>query len=136
MKTVTDIKNLLAAESAVPVFERRLILSHVLVQPRSWLIAHDTDAISEVDAHDYHAKLTRREAGEPIAYIVGYKDFWKHRFAVNPATLIPRPETELLVELESMGWTLRGSRKVVMRLDGVPTNSRLSMLRMKCIETL
>lgn len=99
MKTVTDIKNLLASESAVPVSERQLILSHVLVQPRSWLIAHDTDAISEVYAHDYHAKLTRREAGEPIAYIVGYKDFWKHRFAVNPATLIPRPETELLVEL-------------------------------------
>ena len=99
MKTGTDIKYLLETKTNVPVFERQLILSHVLGQPRSWLIAHDTDVISNADAHDYHAQLTRREGGEPIAYIIGYKNFWKHRFSVNPATLIPRPETELLVEL-------------------------------------
>ena len=99
MKTSTDIKDLLAAQSTVPRFERQLILAHVLDQPRSWLIAHDSDAISEHDACDYHTQLARREQGEPIAYIIGYKDFWKLRFAVNPATLIPRPETELLVEL-------------------------------------
>ncbi len=99
MKKCTDIKYLLATRTDVPVFERQLILSHTLDHPRSWLIANDTDAISEHDAQNYHTQLTRREGGEPIAYIIGYKEFWKHRFTVNTATLIPRPETELLVEL-------------------------------------
>jgi len=99
MKTATEIKDLLAAQNDVPRFERQLILAHVLGQPRSWLIAHDSDVISEQDARHYQTRLTRREQGEPVAYIVGYKDFWKRRFTVSPATLIPRPETELLVEL-------------------------------------
>lgn len=53
--------------------------------------------------------VRRRSLGEPVAYILGYKDFYKSRFIVSPAVLIPRPETEILVE-EAVEWTVRNKR--------------------------
>jgi release factor glutamine methyltransferase len=79
--------------------EAELLLLHVLQQPRSWLYAHADDAL-EMDVQTaYRALLERREAGEPVAYLVGHRGFWNLDLEVTPATLIPRPETELLVEL-------------------------------------
>ncbi len=79
-------------------FEAELLLCHVLKRDRSWLMAHATDAIDSDHAAQYDALVERRRDGEPVAYIMGVRGFWKMDLAVSPAVLIPRPETELLVE--------------------------------------
>lgn len=78
--------------------EAELLLLHALQRPRSWLFAHATDPVDLADRDSFHALLARRVAGEPVAYITGQWGFWTLQLEVNPATLIPRPETELLVE--------------------------------------
>ena len=79
--------------------EVQILLCHALGVARVWLISHDRDALAEPAAQTYSALLTRRLAGEPIAYIVGSREFFGLEFKTTPAVLIPRPETELLVEL-------------------------------------
>ena len=79
-------------------FEAELLLCHVLKRDRSWLMAHATDAIDSDHAAQYDALVERRRDGEPVAYITGVRGFWKMDLSVSPAVLIPRPETELLVE--------------------------------------
>lgn len=78
--------------------EAELLLLHALQRPRSWLFAHATDPVDLADRDSFHALLARRAAGEPVAYITGQWGFWTLPLEVSPATLIPRPETELLVE--------------------------------------
>lgn len=96
-----DIRSLLAAATA-RLGERadaELLLLHVLRQPRSWLFAH-ADDVPRMDVQTaFSALLERRAAGEPVAYLTGRRGFWSLDLEVTPATLIPRPETELLVEL-------------------------------------
>jgi len=99
-----DLRQLLAdAATALPGVEGRheaeLLLLHVLDKPRSWLFAHATDPVADADMAAFHALLARRVAGEPVAYLLGHRGFWTLDLGVSPATLIPRPETELLVEL-------------------------------------
>lgn len=65
----------------------------------AWLVAHDTDAPTPAQIAAFDALLTRRLAGEPVAYLTGAREFYGRRFEVSPDVLIPRPETELLVEL-------------------------------------
>jgi len=79
--------------------EAQILLCHALGVVRSWLISHDRDALTESAVQNYSVLLTRRLAGEPIAYIVGSREFFGLEFKITPAVLIPRPETELLVEL-------------------------------------
>ena len=79
--------------------EAELLLAHALGRPRSWLYAHGEDEVDAEVAGRYAALLTRRVAGEPVAYLTGSRGFWSLELQVSPATLIPRPETELLVEL-------------------------------------
>jgi release factor glutamine methyltransferase len=79
--------------------DAELLLLHVLQQPRSWLFTH-ADDVPHMDVQTAYAALVeRRAAGEPVAYITGRRGFWSLDLEVTPATLIPRPETELLVEL-------------------------------------
>ena len=75
-----------------------LLLAHVLSKSRTHLKTHPEDIPSAEHARRYTDLLERRAAGEPIAYILGYRDFWTLTLAVNPSVLVPRPETELLVE--------------------------------------
>ncbi len=84
--------------SRLPRFESRMLWQHVLQVPRSWLIAHDDKPISPEAQQAYVQLESRRLAGEPMAYLLGYREFMGHRFDVSPSVLIPRPETELLVE--------------------------------------
>lgn len=79
--------------------DAEVLLCHVLDKPRSWLIAHADDTLLPDYAAAYALLLEQREAGEPVAYITGRRGFWSLDLEVTPATLIPRPETELLVEL-------------------------------------
>ena len=78
--------------------EVNLLLQHVLKKNRAWLISHDRDALTDDQEHDFHDLLQRRLAGEPIAYILGSREFYGLPLKVTPATLIPRPDTETLVE--------------------------------------
>ncbi|WP_431603388.1 peptide chain release factor N(5)-glutamine methyltransferase [Bordetella petrii] len=87
----------------LPRLEARMLLEHVLQKPRAWMLAHDTDPIEAWQAQQYQVLATRRLAGEPMAYLVGHREFMGHDFAVTPDVLIPRPETELLVET-ALAW--------------------------------
>jgi release factor glutamine methyltransferase len=78
--------------------DSELLLAHVLGKTRSYLRAHPERIPAPEQAQRFSALLERRAAGEPIAYIVGSRDFWTLTLAVNPSVLVPRPETELLVE--------------------------------------
>jgi len=79
--------------------EAGLLLAQVLGRPRGWLFAHGGDAVEAGAAARFESLLARRESGEPVAYLCGQRGFWTLDLSVTPETLIPRPETELLVEL-------------------------------------
>lgn len=87
------------AQAAIGRSEARLLLRQVLGCDEAWLIAHGEAPLSAAQAAQYRGLCARRIAGEPVAYISGSREFYGREFAVNPAVLIPRPETELLVEL-------------------------------------
>jgi release factor glutamine methyltransferase len=87
------------ASSELPVTEARLLLAHASGWPRTTLIAHPERELPESAARDFKSIAARRKAGEPIAYLVGEREFYDLVFLVGPAVLIPRPETELLVDL-------------------------------------
>jgi release factor glutamine methyltransferase len=74
------------------------LLAHALGRERGWLYAHGDAPVPEVEADLLEGLVQRRLAGEPVAYLVGRRGFWRLDLGVGPATLIPRPETELLVE--------------------------------------
>jgi release factor glutamine methyltransferase len=81
-----------------PRLDAELLLAHALTIGRARLKSHPEELQTAAQADHYAALLSRRAAGEPVAYIVGYKELWSLRLAVTPAVLVPRPETELLVE--------------------------------------
>lgn len=100
----TPIKQLLhgAAEQFAAVsdstrLDADLLLMHALDVPRSYLIAHADDVPDRPAQQRYAGLVERRASGEPVAYILGYQEFWSLRFDVCDAVLIPRPETETLV---------------------------------------
>ena len=87
------------ARAAIDAVDAEHLLLHVLARPRSWLFAHADDAVTATEAAAFRALVERRAQGEPVAYLTGTQGFWSLELAVTPATLIPRPETERLVEL-------------------------------------
>lgn len=91
--------SLRSAGARIDIRDAELLLAHVLDRPRSWLFAHGDDVLSSEAMARFDALVARCAAGEPVAYLVGRRGFWKFDLAVDTATLIPRPETELLVEL-------------------------------------
>ena len=88
-----------AAQQVTDRIEARVLLREVLKQNDAYLLAHGDDTLSAEQAQQYVGLVVRRVAGEPVAYITGRREFYGREFAVNPSVLIPRPETELLVEL-------------------------------------
>ncbi len=75
-----------------------VLLAHVLQCPKTWLLAHPEVHLSKTQADYLEGLLQRLEAGEPLPYLVGKQEFFGLEFEVNPSVLIPRPETEMLVE--------------------------------------
>lgn len=79
--------------------DSELLLAHVLQQSRTWLHTWPKKTLNAQQQSAFEALLQRRVQGEPVAHILGEQDFWSLRLQVSPATLIPRPDTERLVEL-------------------------------------
>src|SRR5689334_11883539 len=78
--------------------EASSLLSHIIARDRTFLISHAEDQLDDRELRDFAAAIARRAAGEPAQYITGMQDFYGRSFRVTPDVLIPRPETELLVE--------------------------------------
>ena len=95
--TVADA--LRAAANRIDRIDAELLLLHVVERERIWLFTHDSEVLDDANAAAFDALIARREAGEPVAYLVGTRGFWTLDLTVTPDTLIPRPETERLVEL-------------------------------------
>ncbi len=79
--------------------EADVLLAHLLACDRAWLYGHGTDACPPAVESSYMKLVERRVVGEPIAYVTGTREFYGRTFQVDRQVLIPRPETELLVEL-------------------------------------
>ena len=78
--------------------DAEILLAHCLQQSRTWLFAHNTDVLSPQIERQYRNLIARRAKFEPVAYLIGTRDFFGLSFVVSPSVLIPRPETEILVE--------------------------------------
>lgn len=101
-----DIRNILNCTTldlkrqgfSTPRLDAEVLLSRCLKADRLSLYAHPEKIPAEKDLHEFHGWVARRQGGEPVAYIIGQKEFWSLPFEVNKNVLIPRPETEILVE--------------------------------------
>jgi release factor glutamine methyltransferase len=79
------------------------LLAHLLDKPRAWLLAHLEETLTNFQAEALESALQRLESGEPLPYLLGHWEFYALDFTVTPAVLIPRPETELLVDT-ALAW--------------------------------
>ena len=98
--------------------DAQLLLLHALGKSpadRAWLLAHDRDALSDDATWQFDALAERRAAGEPLAYLVGYQEFFGLRLQVDPRVLIPRPDTETLVN-----WSLE-----LLQSDALPGDAAI-----------
>ncbi len=105
----------LESRAEQPALEAQVLLGYVLSQAQAWVIAHPEFTISESQEQLLNALLEKRQQGEPLPYLLGHWEFYGLDFLVNPGVLIPRPETELLVE-EALGWA-RHREKPIRSID-------------------
>ena len=86
-------------QSGLTSLDAQVLLAHVVGKDRAWLVAHGGDPLAPERWEMYMALARRRRDGEPVAYLTGTREFWGLPLRVTPDVLIPRPETETLVEL-------------------------------------
>lgn len=108
--------------------DAEVLLAHVLGKPRSFLRAWPAQEISETALAQFQLLLARRIAGEPVAYLTGQREFWSLALQVNRHTLIPRPETELLVEFALQ----RIPQNVAWRIADLATGCGAIALALAC----
>jgi release factor glutamine methyltransferase len=89
----------IASVSDTARLDIELLLSHLLQKNRTWLFTWPDHLLTEKQTADFLQMLARRKKGEPVAHIIGQREFWSLSFYVDNSTLIPRPDTELLVEV-------------------------------------
>ena len=99
-------------DAQVPSFTlaAELLLLYVLGRDRTWLYAHPEESVSGAIAEQFQALIARRAAGEPTQYLTGKQEFWGLEFEVSPDVLIPRPETEHVMEVALDRLALREAR--------------------------
>lgn len=97
LRTATE--QLTESGSESPSLDAAILLCQALNKPRSYLLTWPERTLSEAEWQDFSAFVSRRQQGEPVAYITGEREFWSLPLKVSPFTLIPRPDTERLVEL-------------------------------------
>ncbi|MFI4888173.1 MAG: peptide chain release factor N(5)-glutamine methyltransferase [Burkholderiales bacterium] len=86
------------AQAALAPIDAQVLLAHALGVDRAWLIAHATDPLGIPDVERFFALARQRRDGQPVAYLTGVREFWGLSLAIDRSVLIPRPETETLVE--------------------------------------
>lgn len=92
------VKALAYVKLPLPDLDAEILFSDLIHRPKEWLLTNGDRDIPEKTVDAYHGRIVRRTEGEPVAYITGKKEFYGMEFIVNRDVLIPRPETELLVE--------------------------------------
>src|SRR5688572_23299190 len=95
---VTATQRLEEGGSDTASLDAQVILAHCLDKERGWLFAHYDQALTQEEAESFTELVARRAAAEPVAYLVGHREFYGLELAVDHRVLIPRPETELLVD--------------------------------------
>jgi release factor glutamine methyltransferase len=95
---IAEVASQLAASSDSARLDAEILVARSIDMPRSYLFAHPEDELDELALQRLNDTVSRRLAGMPMAYITGSKEFWSLELQVSPATLVPRPETELLVD--------------------------------------
>ena len=98
IKQAVEVASAELSQSDSPRFDAELLLAHSLSVERSYLFAYPERILSDASRQRFDELICRRSQSEPIAYIIGKKSFWDLTLQVSPSVLIPRPETELLVE--------------------------------------
>ncbi|PMM60585.1 peptide chain release factor N(5)-glutamine methyltransferase [Vibrio lentus] len=93
------IVQLQEGDNTSPSIDAAVLLCHALDKPRSYLLTWPEKHLTSEQESEFHTLLKRRLTGEPVAYIVGEREFWSLPLKVSPSTLIPRPDTERLVEV-------------------------------------
>jgi release factor glutamine methyltransferase len=107
-----------AAQIPSHTLATELLLMHALGRDRAWIYTHPEEAVDPPIAQKFLALIARRAAGEPVQYLTGKQEFWGLEFEVNPAVLIPRPETEHVMEV---ALARLGERGIKIHMDtGVP----------------
>lgn len=87
-----------AASARIGRTDAVALATHAWGVTRAWLVSHDRDTLAAALAQRYDTLVEQRQQGSPVAYLTGLREFYGRAFAVSPAVLIPRPETELIVE--------------------------------------
>lgn len=105
----------LRSHSDTPELDAQVLLANALKQPRSWLAAHPESFLDREPAAAFEERIQRLERGEPLPYVLGEWEFFGLSFRVSPDVLIPRPETELLVE-RAIAWLKK------LKVEGRKTN--------------
>ena len=99
IETINKATNLLSSAGITTArLDAEVLLSHIIRKDRIWLITHKDDVLDDKDRWDFDEALRRRAKREPLQYLIGNQEFWGLEFKVTPDVLIPRPETELIVE--------------------------------------
>jgi release factor glutamine methyltransferase len=119
-EALAHASTLLSGETAT--LEGQILLAQVLEQSRAWLKAYPETSLTPTQWQALVALLARRRAGEPLPYLLGSWEFYGRSFVVNPAVLIPRPETELLVET-ALRWADTFPSDMPLQLADVGTGS-------------
>jgi release factor glutamine methyltransferase len=105
MKTalLSDITTYLTPLSDTPALDASVLIAHIINKPRTWVMAHPELTLTPEEQKNLDDSLTRLEHGESFPYVLGHWEFFGLDFDVTPDVLIPRPETELLVE-KAIAW--------------------------------
>ena len=103
---LSDITTRLVSISDTPALDASVLIAHVLNKSRTWVLAHPGPFLTPEQQDQLNTSLERLESGEPLPYLLGHWDFFGLEFDVTPDVLIPRPETELLVE-KAIAWLNR-----------------------------
>jgi len=98
-QALEDGRNSLQPVSDTPALDVQRLLSDVLDQPRSWVLAHPEHSLTDDQLQWYQENISRLRRGVPLPYVLGWQEFYGRRFLVTEDVLIPRPDTECLVEL-------------------------------------
>ena len=126
---ITATTQLTQAGIDTAALDARLLFQHVLQVPSEWLVAHAYAPLSEQQHANYERVISRRADHEPVPYILGYKDFWKDRFAVTPDTLIPRADSETLIEAALKIYQHKPAPRTILDLGTGSGCLLLSLLR-------